>query len=151
MTTRKFLEYVAWLARVPRAERLNEAMRVADATHVTTFFGRRLGKLSGGERQRVMLAATLIGNPSVLLLDEPTAGLDPAQREELMTVVHGLPSTSVLLATHLIDDITPSAAQVVVLDAGRISNILPQNALRQLGNELGPTLRRLVVETSQRQ
>ena len=83
---------------------------------------RPIGGFSTGMRQRTKLAQALVGDPELLLLDEPTAGLDPLGREEMLALVARLGSfgISVLMATHLLDDVQQVCDHVVMIDAGRL-------------------------------
>jgi ABC-type multidrug transport system ATPase subunit len=151
MVVRSFLEYAAWLQRIPRASRDAEVQRVAATANCAGLLGRRVGRLSGGERQRVMLAGALIGEPSLIVLDEPTAGLDPAQREDFLSVVDSLRDQAVLLATHIIDEAVAAADTVLVLDRGELASVLDARDIAALGDSLGDELKRLVVATGVRQ
>jgi ABC-2 type transport system ATP-binding protein len=119
-TVEEFLRYVAWLRRVPGdrlAERVDGALR---ATDLSDQRGRKVRTLSGGTRQRVGLAQALVNAPSIVLLDEPTVGLDPAQRAALREHLRALrDSTLLLLATHLTEDVAALCDSVVVIDGGR--------------------------------
>lgn len=116
-----FLHYAAYLRGVARSERQQSvdaalaAVNLADRRHV------RLRSLSGGMARRILIAQALVNRPSVLLLDEPTAGLDPQQRGSLKRVLTGLAQeTLVLMATHLVEDIASLAGRVIVLEAGAV-------------------------------
>jgi len=84
-------------------------------------FGQRLaGRLSAGMAQRLGLAQAILHRPEILILDEPTAGLDPLQTEQVRELLRGLPAeTSVILATHLLDDVQQLCNRVILLDEGR--------------------------------
>ena len=121
MRVRDFVTYAAWLRGVPRPERrgaVEEALAyvglVAEAAH-------RLGRLSGGMRQRAGIAWAVVGSPGVVILDEPTVGLDPQQRMHFRQVLAGLEHTTVLLSTHLTDDVDAVCQRAVVMDEGVIS------------------------------
>jgi ABC-2 type transport system ATP-binding protein len=95
----------------------------------------RIGALSGGQRRRVDLGIAIIGQPSVLFLDEPTTGLDPEARRRLWTVIENLTAggTSVLLTTHYLEEAQHLAARVVVLDDGRVVADATPSELRAMG------------------
>jgi ABC-2 type transport system ATP-binding protein len=93
-----------------------------DAVGLGPAAGTRFRRLSGGERQRLALALALVGRPEVLLLDEPTAGMDPAARAATRTLVRSLcdAGAAVLLTTHDLGDVERIADRVAILDRGRI-------------------------------
>ena len=105
----------------PRAAR-QRASEVLDLVGLDEARFRSVGGFSTGMRQRVKLAQALVADPELALLDEPTAGLDPTGREEMLALVSRLGSfgISVLLATHLLDDVAQVCDHVVMLDAGRL-------------------------------
>jgi ABC-2 type transport system ATP-binding protein len=105
----------------PRAAR-QRASEVLDLVGLDEARFRPVGGFSTGMRQRVKLAQSLVADPDLALLDEPTAGLDPTGREEMLVLVARLSSfgISVLLATHLLDDVARVCDHVVMLDAGRL-------------------------------
>jgi ABC-2 type transport system ATP-binding protein len=122
MTAFGFVEYVAVLKEWnDRTRRIREVRRVLDLVGLSELATRKVSKLSGGQRRRVGLAQSLLGEPRVLVLDEPTTGLDPAQRADLrrtLSVVGG--HSAVLLSTHQTEDVAALCERVVVLAGGRI-------------------------------
>jgi ABC-2 type transport system ATP-binding protein len=122
MTAFGFVDYVAVLKEwTDTGRRHAEVRRVLDLVGLTDRTGTRLRALSGGQRRRVALAQALIGDPAVLILDEPTTGLDPEQRASLRAVLSALGRTStVLIATHQTDDVAALCDRVVVMAAGGV-------------------------------
>lgn len=119
-TVQEFLEYAAWTKRVPGAT-LKRAVDLAiQQLELGDHRNRRLGQLSGGLLQRAGIAQALVNNPSILLLDEPTVGLDPEQRLMFRRILSGLSEITILLSTHLVEDIAATCSRVVVLDRGDI-------------------------------
>lgn len=116
----EYVEYMAWLRGVPASQRRTatavalERVGLTDSAHV------KMGRLSGGMRQRSGIAGAIVGEPDVLVLDEPTVGLDPAQRAGFRTVLRGLPTQRVLLSTHLTEDVESIAEHVIVLEGGQV-------------------------------
>lgn len=118
-----YLRFVAW-CRSSRGNRLGDE-DVAEALRAVGLEDRardRLGSLSGGMVRRVGVAQALIGRPSVLVLDEPTVGLDPVQRRELRSLMARIGETAkVIVSTHLSEDVAAVASSVLVLDHGRLA------------------------------
>ena len=122
LTTAENLELVGRLAGLRTAAR-GRARDLIDRFGLSGIASRRVGELSGGSRRRVDLAASLVGSPTVLFLDEPTTGLDPTARQALWEVVSELTAagTTVLLTTQYLEEADRLADEVVVLDHGRIA------------------------------
>jgi ABC-2 type transport system ATP-binding protein len=121
-TVAGFLDYVAILKEITdRRRRADEVTRVVAATGLKRVAGRRVRTLSGGMRQRVGIAQALLGAPDLLVLDEPTAGLDPEQRLRFRQLLSELPGDPVIvLSTHQADDIAAICSRVLVLLQGQI-------------------------------
>ena len=124
------------LSGLPARAARQRASDVLDLVGLDEARFRPVGGFSTGMRQRVKLAQSLVADPELALLDEPTAGLDPTGREEMLALVARLSSfgISVLLATHLLDDVARVCDHVVMLDAGRLVVAGPtENLLHQTG------------------
>jgi ABC-2 type transport system ATP-binding protein len=122
MTVHALLRFVAALRGVRGTATEEQAVqRAVERTRLAELAGRRIDTLSKGMRQRVALAVAIVGDPPVLLLDEPTAGLDPAERSEARALIQALaPGRAVLLSSHLLDDVSTLCDRVVVLHRGRV-------------------------------
>jgi len=117
----QYLRFVAKVKGVPRAEIKSELDRVASACKLETVMQREIYKLSKGYRQRVGLAQALLGKPEVLLLDEPTAGLDPGQIHETREVIRSFGEQhAVLLSTHILPEVTLICSRVAIINDGRL-------------------------------
>ncbi|MCE6997354.1 ATP-binding cassette domain-containing protein [Saccharothrix sp. S26] len=121
LTVAEFLALTAWQRLVPRGERraaVDAALRAVDLTHQRDA---KISQLSGGMHRRVGIAQAIVNRPGVLLLDEPTVGLDPRQRRGLRDLVSELGvGRTVVLSTHLTEDVAATSDRVVVLDEGTI-------------------------------
>ncbi|GGJ93465.1 ABC transporter ATP-binding protein [Pilimelia anulata] len=115
-----FVRYAAWMRGMPSRD-WDAAARVAlEKVDLHDERRTRMKKLSGGMRRRAGIAWAIVGEPLLVLLDEPTVGLDPRQRLQFRRIVSGLSSSIVVLSTHLIDDIDAVCDRVVVLHGGEI-------------------------------
>jgi ABC-2 type transport system ATP-binding protein len=121
-TAYDFVDYVAILKEITnRRERRAEVKRVLAAVGLTDQMHQTIRTLSGGMRRRVGLAQALLGDPHLLILDEPAVGLDPAQRLRFRETISELArSHAVLLSTHLTEDVAGLCANVLVIDGGRV-------------------------------
>jgi len=122
MTGRENLEMTARLFGHGHKAARRAATVVIEQLSLGEVADRRSGSYSGGQRRRLDLGASLVGGPQLLLLDEPTTGLDPVSRREVWDVVHGLAAagTDILLTTHYLDEADELADQVVVIDHGAV-------------------------------
>lgn len=139
----EFLEFVAKLKGVSRAVRKKGIAEVIEACGLGEVRHRLVGNLSKGYRQRVGLSQSLLGNPEVLLLDEPTIGLDPEQIIEIRALIKGLASrTTVLLSTHILSEASQMCNKIIILEKGSIvaaDTIQRLNALLHQGAALFST------------
>ncbi|HVP69035.1 MAG TPA: ABC transporter ATP-binding protein [Anaeromyxobacteraceae bacterium] len=121
MTVRGYLRFVCDLKGLPRRSAPDEVERVATRTGVADVLGRLLANLSKGYRQRVGLAQALLGDPDVLVLDEPTVGLDPLQIREVRDLIRSFAGRhTVLLSTHILPEVAMTCQKVLVLNGGRL-------------------------------
>jgi len=134
MTVQEYLAFVARIKGVPRREIKARMGEVSEKCAITDVQQRQIGKLSKGYRQRVGLAQTLIHNPDVLILDEPTAGLDPKQIIETRELIKGLAGQhTVVLSTHILPEASKTCQRVVVINAGKIVAVgTPDELTRRL-------------------
>jgi ABC-2 type transport system ATP-binding protein len=121
MTVRGYLKFVASLKGLPGRGLKAEVERVAGLTGVTHVLERVIQNLSKGYKQRVGIAQALLGSPPVLILDEPTEGLDPTQRAEVRALIKGLAGKhTVILSTHILPEVTMTCEKVLIINQGRI-------------------------------
>ena len=120
-TALQYVTYLAGLSGVPRGRRRADAAETLERVGAGKLSGRLLGRLSKGQRQRVALAGAIVHGPQVLLLDEPSEGLDPRQVVALRTLLAELKAkSSIVFSTHLLAEAQAVCDRVVVIDQGRI-------------------------------
>jgi ABC-2 type transport system ATP-binding protein len=136
MTVREYLHFAARIkiGAMSKAERTSRVDAVMKKTHVDDMAGRQCGRLSKGYRQRVGLAQALIHDPEVLVLDEPTAGLDPKQITETRELIRSLAgSHTIVLSTHILPEVAQTCRRVVIINKGRVVAIdSPENLTHEL-------------------
>ena len=124
MTVREFLTFVAKIKQVPKTAQSNALSMVLERCGLTEIPDRLIGNISRGYRQRVGLAQALIHNPEVLILDEPTTGLDPKQIIEIRQMIKDLSGDhTVILSTHILPEATAICERVIIIHEGRIRAI----------------------------
>ena len=134
MTVRAYLTFVATLKGVPRKGLEAEVERCAEAVGIARESNRVIGNLSKGFKQRVGIAQALLGSPPVLILDEPTEGLDPRQRTELRGLVKSLGQKhTVILSTHLLHEVAATCDRVLIIDQGKMRAFDTIEALSRSG------------------
>jgi ABC-2 type transport system ATP-binding protein len=121
-TTFGFVDYIAILKEwSEKAARHAEVRRVLDLADLAAVAPKRVHALSGGQRRRVLLAQALLGDPDLLVLDEPTTGLDPEQRARLRDILgEAGQAATILISTHQTEDVAALCERVIVLDEGRV-------------------------------
>jgi ABC-2 type transport system ATP-binding protein len=120
-TMREFVEYIAWLKEMSAAEIPGAVQRAIDRVGLADRADHRMKTLSGGMVRRAGISQAIVNDPQILLLDEPTAGLDPDQRLQFRALLRELGTdTCVLVSTHLVEDVAAACTDVVLIDAGRL-------------------------------
>src|SRR6185369_2561549 len=122
LTAAQMLDYFAKLKGVAdKNERRSLVDALLDRVNLSAERNRRLGGFSGGMRQRMGIAQALIGNPKLLIVDEPTAGLDPEERVRFRNLLSDMSSErTIILSTHIVEDISQSCNDLAVMRAGRV-------------------------------
>lgn len=121
MTVTEYLRFVTELKKVPRKDREKEIERVIAATQLEPMRGRLIQHLSKGYRQRVGIAQALVGNPEVIILDEPTVGLDPKQIIEIRDLMKSLAKEhTVLLSSHIMQEISAVCDHIMIISHGKL-------------------------------
>ncbi len=134
MTVREYLTFAAKLKKVPRLERLQQVVQAMNKTGLIEEQDHLIRTLSKGYRQRVGLAATLLGNPDVVILDEPTVGLDPRQILEIRDLIRSLREEHVvILSSHILSEVSAVCDYIFILSHGKlVASDTPENLEAQL-------------------
>ena len=120
-TVERFLMYMAGLKGLGSSEARNETDRLLEMVNLTTDRKKRLGELSGGMKQRALLAQALLGKPEIIVLDEPTAGVDPKERIQMRNIISQVGfSCIIMIATHVVPDVQFIAKEILLLGKGQI-------------------------------
>ena len=154
LTVRQNLQVFARLYRIPRAAREAAVQRALEVAQLTGRAETRVDDLSGGMRRRLLIARALVHQPRLVLLDEPTVGLDPQVRQELWALIDALRSegVTILMSTHYIEEAERLADDVAVMHAGRViargtpAALVAEHVGRQVLEVYGPPPRLLEVE-----
>jgi lipooligosaccharide transport system ATP-binding protein len=159
LTVRQNLAVFARLYRVPRADRHDAVERALELAQLRARADTRVEQLSGGMRRRLLIARALVHRPQLVLLDEPTVGLDPQVRQQLWSLIDGLRTggVTVLMSTHYIEEAARLADEVAVMAAGRViahgtpTALVHEHAGEHVLEVYGPPQRLLEVERTARQ
>lgn len=129
MTAQTFLYYMAELKAVPKKQAKSEIENLLTITNLENVRHKRVGGFSGGMKQRVLLAQALLGDPKVVILDEPTAGLDPKERIRIRNFISEISNDRIiLLATHIVSDIESISDKILMMKSGHIVGMdTPEN------------------------
>lgn len=120
-TAERFVGYLAALKGISSKEISSEVSRVLSLVELSDCAGKKIGGFSGGMKQRVLIAQALLGNPKLLILDEPTAGLDPKQRVIVRRLISSLSKDKIIIvSTHIVSDIESIADKIIMIKAGEI-------------------------------
>ncbi|MCM3886090.1 ABC transporter ATP-binding protein [Frankia sp. R82] len=122
LSAREFLDYIGLLKGIDsRSKRVRHVDLLLEQVGLAEVADRRTGGYSGGMKRRVGIAQALLGEPQVIIVDEPTAGLDPEERMRFRALLAGLGGDrTIILSTHIIDDVAQTCSQVAVLNRGRL-------------------------------
>lgn len=134
MTVESYLHFVARIKRAPASDRHRQVDEAMEKCSIGDVRSRIIGRLSKGYRQRVGLAQALLNNPEVLILDEPTIGLDPIQIHEVRSLIKNLAGDhTVILSTHILPEVSMTCGRVVIINNGRV---VAQDTPEGLTNQL---------------
>lgn len=120
-TGRRFLSYMAALKGIPTKKMAAEIQRVLDYVNLLDVADHPIGTYSGGMKQRILIAQALLGDPKLIILDEPTAGLDPKERVRIREKIQAISGNKIILvSTHVVSDIESIATEILLLKSGSI-------------------------------
>ena len=141
-TAERFLMYIASLKGLNKNEAKSKVSELLELVGLTEYRKKKVGTFSGGMKQRVGIAQALLNDPKVLIVDEPTAGLDPKERIRFRNLLSAISSNRiVLLSTHIVSDIDFIAKEIVILKQGKlIKKDAPNNLLGQLNEKVWTVL-----------
>jgi ABC-2 type transport system ATP-binding protein len=146
MTVREFLHFVCRIKKVPRSEVKSRIESGLHTVGITEVYTRLIGNLSKGYRQRVGLAQALMGNPDILILDEPTAGLDPKQIIEIRELIKHLgKDRTVILSSHILHEVSEICPRIMIIHEGRI---VADGAPATIGENLFDTMQVVLTVAS---
>ena len=142
LTVKEFVNYMADLKMVPRKEKKENIQKVLEQTNLVEVKNKLIRNLSRGYKQRVSMAGALVGNPKILILDEPTVGLDPKQITEIRTLIKSLGKEhTVILSSHILSEISQICEKVIIINKGKIIAIdTPENLEEKVKDENAVTL-----------
>lgn len=145
MTVQEFLRFAAELKKIKKAERQSMIEEVMELTKISDVKDRLIKNLSKGYKQRVGLAQALLGHPEIIILDEPTAGLDPKQIIEIRDLIHSLKEKhTVILSSHILSEVSAVCDHILIISHGRlVASDTPENLSRLMSgsNALDLTIR----------
>lgn len=134
-TGKRFLAYMATLKGISKKEMPEEIARVLSYVNMTEAANRPIGTYSGGMKQRILIAQAILGDPKLIVLDEPTAGLDPKERVRIRERIAALAGDKVILvSTHVVSDIEPIAKEIILIKSGKI---IDQDTVEHLCSKYG--------------
>lgn len=143
MTVLEYLKFVGEIKEVPRSELMPSLTRIMELTQVEDVRHRLIRNLSKGYRQRVGLAQALVGNPPVLILDEPTIGLDPKQIIEIRNLIKTLGHEhTIVLSSHILPEVSAVCQRVLIINRGKIvASDTPENLSQRIAGKSRLSLR----------
>lgn len=143
---REFLNYMAVLKEVPKKEIKERVEWAAFQVNLQQQLEKRLHAYSGGMKQRILLAGAILNHPSILILDEPTAGLDPRERIRIRNLISSIAADKiVIIATHVVSDVEYISKQIILMNGG---NMIRKDTISNLTAEISPFVFEVHTEAS---
>lgn len=136
LTVKEFVTYMAELRKIDRKTKKENVQKVLKETGLDTMQNKLIKNLSRGQKQRVSLAGTLVADPKILILDEPTVGLDPKQITEIRSLIKNLGKKhTVILSSHILSEVSQICDRVIIINKGKIVAIdTPENLEKKVSN-----------------
>ncbi|MCI5995120.1 MAG: ABC transporter ATP-binding protein [Blautia sp.] len=137
MTVREYLKFAAELKKIPKADRKQQIEEVMEMTKITDMQNRLIKNLSKGYRQRVGLAQAILGYPEIIILDEPTVGLDPKQIIEIRDLIKSLSKKhTVILSSHILSEVSAVCDYILIISHGKlVASDTPENLAKLMEGE----------------
>lgn len=136
LTVKEFITYMAEIKQVNRKERKEKVEKIMEQTSLKEVERKLIRNLSRGYKQRVSMAGALVGDPKILILDEPTVGLDPKQITEIRNLIKELGKThTIILSSHILSEVSQICNKVIIINKGKIIAIdAPENLENKVAN-----------------
>ena len=136
LTVKEFVSYMADLKKVDKKQKKENIQKVLQETGLDTMQNKLIKNLSRGQKQRVSLAGTLVGDPKILILDEPTVGLDPKQITEIRSLIKNLGKKhTVILSSHILSEVSQICDRVIIINKGKIvATDTPENLEKKVAD-----------------
>lgn len=137
LTVKEFVTYMAELRKVNKKQKKENVQKVLKETGLDGMQNKLIKNLSRGQRQRVSLAGTLVGDPKIIILDEPTVGLDPKQITEIRSLIKNLGKKhTVILSSHILSEVSQICDRVIIINKGEIVAVdTPENLEKKVSNK----------------
>lgn len=136
LTVWDMMQYFCNLKKIPKKARREEIERCLELVHLENEKKTRSSKLSGGMLRRLGIAQAIIGSPQLIILDEPTAGLDPEERLHFSSIINRLEKNSiVMISTHIVEDVEACCEKIIVMNHGEILKIAPLESIRRAAEQ----------------
>ena len=147
MTAQTFLGYIAALKGMKSENISTEIEKVLEQVELSDCADKKIGGFSGGMKQRVLIASAILGNPDLIIFDEPTAGLDPKQRVTIRKLTKQLAENKIIIiSTHIVSDIETIAKEILMIRSGEILTHGTVSELVKHVNDAEPTLENLYMQ-----
>ncbi len=147
MTAQTFLGYIAALKGMKSENISTEIEKILEQVELSDCADKKIGGFSGGMKQRVLIASAILGNPDLIIFDEPTAGLDPKQRVTIRKLTKQLAENKIIIiSTHIVSDIETIAKEILMIRSGEILTHGTVSELVKHVNDAEPTLENLYMQ-----